>query len=70
MVGPVKFDTARNPGAEKSDKRRLYNVLAVEKVIVVLFVICGENLAADFGENGKLNIIVFNNDGFVFSVKF
>ena len=70
MVGPVKFDTARNPRAEQTDKRRLYNVLAVEKVIVVLFVISGKDLAAYFGKNSKLNIIVFDNDGFVFSVKF
>ena len=68
VVGPVKLNTAGNPGAEKTDKRGLDNVLTVEEIIVVLLIVSCENLAADFGKNGKLDVIVFDYDSFILTV--
>ena len=46
MLGPVKLNTARNPGACKTYKRGLYNLI-INEVMVSGFVKSAENLTAE-----------------------
>ena len=72
MLRPVEFNTARDPGAEQSHERRLDDVLAIEKVVLVCLVESGVNAAADLGKNHELNEFVFEKNslvGFVHSLQ-
>ena len=70
MVGPVKLNAARNPRAEHTDERGLDDFVAVEKVVAGGLVDGGIDFAADFGQNGQLDIVVFEDNRFVGLVEF
>ncbi len=47
VLGPVKLNTARNPRSRKTDKRGLYNLVIIDKVIVSNLIKSAEYLTAE-----------------------
>ena len=70
VVGPVELDAARDPGAEHADQRGLDDFILIEEVVAGLLVERRIDLAADLGQDHKLNVIVFEDYSLIGLVKF
>ena len=68
VLRPVKLNSARNPRTCKTDKRRLYNLIIINKVIVAHLIKSTENFAAQSRHNLCFNILVFKRVGFILNI--
>ena len=63
MLRPVEFDAAGNPRAGKTDERRLDDLVVIDEVVAVGFIIGALNTAAELGQHHHADIFVFKPYG-------
>ncbi len=65
VLWPVKLDTTRNPRPGQTDECRLDDMVVVDKVTLLDFVIGHLDTSAELGEHHHLYIFVFDKNGIV-----
>ena len=70
MLRPVKLNSARNPRTRKTDKRRLYNLVIINKVIIANLIKASENFTTQSRNNLSFNILVFKRIGLILHIGF
>src|SRR6185437_4889408 len=60
MLRPIEFNTAGNPWPGQSDERRLDDVLIVNEIVSVRFVLNGMDSPANFRQHEHAEKFVFN----------
>ena len=69
MEGPVELNSSRDPRAVRTDKRRLYNVLTVQKVVSRDLIVRLEDPSSECGNDCKTDVLVFKSDDRPFLVR-
>ncbi|MNE63307.1 hypothetical protein D3C80_1586510 [compost metagenome] len=70
MLRPVEFNSAGNPRPGQTHQRRLDYPVIIDKIIVVGFIQCTVDPAADFRHNLDPHIFIFENDQLVVFIGF
>ena len=70
MLGPVKFNATRDPGAGQSHQRRFDDMIVVDKIIAVGLVISPLDPSTQFRQHHHLQIIIFQKKRRVFLIHF
>ena len=70
VLRPVKLNSARNPRTRKTDKRRLYNLVIINKVIIANLIKASENFTTQSRNNLSFNILVFKRIGLILHIGF
>ena len=65
VMGDVPFHPARDPGPQHTDEGRFDDMLAVDEVIPIGFVLGGEQPAADLGQDAQFEVFIFQIDRLV-----
>ena len=65
VLRPVELDTAGHPRACKADHRRLDDLVVINEVIIVGLIQRALNLAADLGQDLKLDVLVLEYSGVI-----
>ena len=65
VLRPVELDAAADPGARQSDKRRLDDVIVIDKVALAYLVVGHLHASAQFGQYHDFQILVLQIDGVV-----
>lgn len=70
MLGPVEFYAARDPWTGKPDECRLDDMVVVDEMTLLDFIVGHLYPAAKFGEHHHFDVFVFDeNVGEIFDVK-
>ncbi len=59
MLRPVKLDTARNPRTCKTDKRRLYYLIIINRVVIIRLIENTLYSSAYLGQNHNKQVFIF-----------
>ena len=59
VLGPVEFDSSRNPGPRQSYQRRLNHMIVVYKIIVIGLIIGSLNPSPQLRQNHRFDILIF-----------